>query len=835
MFFETLRQDLRIGVRVLFKEKSFCVLAVAVLAIGICAVTTQYAVVNGVLLRGFSFPNPERLVSVQLVDPATFTPANYNSRQTTADFVDLREQAKSFDAMVGYLGNTTVNLTYRDQPRRLQGGYVPHDFFRVLGVAPVLGRDFLPEDDRPGVNEAVLLSDALWRSDFGGDPGVLGKAVRVNGRAGTIIGVMPPKFSFPTYEQVWIPFNAEYPVRPRNDRNANFISIIGRLKAGVSLEAAEAEVTSLALQFARTYPDTNQAYSRGYVHPLIEIFTGSSLRGLLLLMLGFCCGVLLIACVNVMNMQFARATLRAKELAIRSALGASRGRLIRQMLTESFLLATLGAVIGIALAYHATSYLNAAKQNLTNPLPGWMVFSIDGRVLGFVVGMTMLAALVAGFVPAWLASRADTGLVLKEAGRGNTGRAVGVITRGLVVFQILVTSVLLIWALLQLQSIQRQQNVNFGYDPSAVLGARLGLMQGDYPTPAQRQVFYEKLLRELRATPAFEAAALTSRNRLVLATGGLVEIEGRAYNADRDRATAIYEAVSAGYFDVLGVKLREGREFTDQDTDQRQPVAVVNAAFARIHFGRDAAVGRRFRMVQTNGANPSPWRTIVGVVGDVRMQDPYDQGTGAGFYVPFFATAFGATPAQPVPPAFSTIAIRPSGGQRPETLSTALQGVVNKVDANLPLYYFMTPRTALAGFLAQNNFVAVMFGLFGVVAVVLVSVGLYGIMSFSVNQRRQEFGIRMALGADAGSILGMVFRQGGRQLALGLGLGLGAALVVALLDLGAVQGMLFGISARDPLTFAAVAVLLTAVAFLAMLVPALRATRVDPMVALRAE
>ncbi|WP_438483007.1 ABC transporter permease [Oleiharenicola lentus] len=837
MFFDTLLQDLRIGLRVLIKEKGFCFLAVSVLAIGICAVTTQYAVINGALLRGFSFTGADRLVSVQLVDPTTFTPTSYQSRVTTADFVDLKAQLQSFEAMTGYLGNTTVNLTYQDQPRRLQGGYVPWDFFQMLGVKPAVGRDFTPEDDRPGVNEAVMLSDAFWRSDFGADPAVIGRAVRINGRAGTVVGVMPRSFAFPSYEHVWIPFNAEYPVRPRNDRAANFISIVARLKPGVSMVQAEAEVTSVARQFAENYPDSNRQYTAGYVLPLITTFTGPQLPKLLFTMLAFCAGVLLIACVNVMNMQFARATLRSKELAIRSALGATRWRIIRQMLTESLLLAALGALIGVGMAYYLTDYLNFAKANLTNPLPGWMVFTIDPQVMGFVVLITLLAALLAGFVPAWLASRTTTAQVLKESGRGNTGRAVGVITRGLVVFQILVTSILLIGALLQLQSIRRQQTMDHGYDTRSLLSARLGLMQADYPTPAARHQFYETLLRELRATPAFESAALTSRNRMALATTARIEIEGRSYMSDSDRPLAIYEAISPGYFDVLGVKLREGREFTDADLDQREPVAVVNAAFARVHFGRDNAIGRRFRTIQpTGGVAAGPWRKIVGVAGELRMQGPLDrQSDGTGFYLPFSGTTFGATLAGPAPANFSTIVVRPRGGQRAESLAPAIQTATSRVDANLPLYYFLTPEAAIEGFLTQNRFIAVMFGAFGVVAVLLASVGLYGIMAFSVNQRLQEFGIRMALGATRGGIYRLVFGQGAWQVGLGLAVGLSVSLVFSFLGAAMLQSVLFNISPRDPLTYTAVAGLLILVSLLAMIVPARRATKVDPMVALRAE
>ncbi|HVT73669.1 MAG TPA: ABC transporter permease, partial [Lacunisphaera sp.] len=300
MFLETFFQDLRVGLRVLIKEKSFCALAIFILAVGISAVTTQYAVVNGVLLRAFSFHDPEQLVDVQLADPTNFSPNNFNSRMTTADFADIAAQQKSFSGWTAYLNGSTVNLTYHGQPKRLTGAYVTWDFFKVLGVSPVLGRDFLPEEDRPGVDKAVILSDLLWHRDFGGDPGIIGQAVRVNGTAGTIIGVMPPKFQFPANEELWIPVNTAFPVKPRNDRGINFVSVIARLKPGVTLDQAAAEMSSIGRGFAKAYPDTNKQFTLGLVRPLIAAFTGGPLNGLLYTMLAFCVGVLLIACVNVM-------------------------------------------------------------------------------------------------------------------------------------------------------------------------------------------------------------------------------------------------------------------------------------------------------------------------------------------------------------------------------------------------------------------------------------------------------------------------------------------------------------------------------------------------------
>jgi putative ABC transport system permease protein len=835
MLVQTFIQDLRIGLRVLIKEKSFCALAVFVLAVGICAVTTQFAVVNGVLLRGFSFPHPVELVDLQLVDPTNFSPNNFNSRVTTTDYVDLKAEQKFCSAFVAYLNGSTVNLTYNGVPKRLQGSYITHDFFRGLGVGPALGRDFLPEDDRPGIEKAIILSDALWKSDFGGDPGVIGKPVRVNGRAGTVIGVMPPKFSFPANEQLWIPVNTEFPPKERSDRNIQTVNIIARLKSGVSIEQANAELTALARGFAARFPE-NKQFSLGYVRPLISSFTGQQITVTLYVMLAFCVGVLAIACANVMNMQFARATLRAKELAIRSSLGATRGRLIRQMLTESLVVASLGAAIGTGLSFWTTDWVDSAVRNSPNPPPAWMVFDVDLRVLAVVVLATLVSAVGSGIIPAFLASRASAVEILKESGRGNSSRTVGVVTRGLVVLQILVACILLIASVLMFQSLTRQLRIDYGYDTGGLLSARLGLMEGDYPTNESRVVFFEKLLRELRASPQIDAVALTNRFQMVFSGNGPIEIEGKQYKDDKDRPQANFENVTDGYFATTGQRLLAGRDFTMADNDLKQPVAVVNATFAEKHFGHESPLGRRFRPVGNNGTLFDQWRTIIGVVSDVRMLPPFPtKNDNAGYYTPFNAFVYGD--GKPVINGlqFATILLKVRGETRPETFGAALQHVVNRVDPNLPLYFLATPKSNLASFVNQGQVLVVMFGIFGAVAILLASVGLYGLTSFSVNQRTQEFGIRMALGADSRLILGMVLRQGAWQLGIGLALGLGIAVVVALVFESGLTNFLFQVSPHDPLTYGAVALLLAAVSFLATLVPARRATRVDPMVALRAE
>ncbi|HEY4301696.1 MAG TPA: ABC transporter permease [Candidatus Didemnitutus sp.] len=835
MLVQTFAQDLRIGLRVLIKEKSFCALSIFVLALGICAVTTQFAVVNGVLIRGPSFPHPEQLVDARLVDPKDFSPGNFNSQVTTTDFVDLKARQKSFDGFVAYLNGSTINLTYNGAPLRLAGGYITWDFFRVLGVKPALGRDFLAEEDQPGGSKSIILSDATWKTTFGGDPEVIGRAVRVNGRAGTIVGVMPPHFAFPSTEQLWTPVNTEFPPKARNDRNIQTVNIIGRLRAGVSIAQANTEFSILAKNFAREFPEDKQ-YSMGWVRPLIDSFTGPQLRGLLYMMLAFCVGVLLIACVNVMNMQFARAALRAKELAIRSSLGATRGRLVRQMLTESLLVATLGSIAGIGLSFWATDWVDAAVRNSQNAPPAWMTFTIDGWVLTFVVAVTLAAALISGFVPALLASRANASDVLKESGRGNTGRAVGAVTRSLVALQIFLACVLLLGAVMQVQSIVKQENIDYGYDTGGVLSARLGLMEGDYPTNDSRVTFFEKLIRSLRTEPGIDSVALTNRFQMVFSGNGPIEIDGRQYKDDKDRPVVNFENVTDSYFATTGQHLLEGRDFTLDDNDLKQPVAIVNATFAHKQFGNESPIGRRFRPVGNNGTLFDQWRTIVGVVSDVRMLQPFPtKNDNSGYYTPFNAAVYGD--GKPVINGlqFATILLKTRGGGHPETFAPELQRAVNRVDPNLPLYFVGTPKVNIQGFVGQVRVIAIMFTVFGAVAMFLASVGLYGVTSFSVNQRTQEFGIRMALGADRGLILGLVLRQGIWQLAVGLGLGIGLALLIATVFNAGITGFLFNVNPRDPVTYAGVALLLSVVTLIASFIPARRATRVDPMVALRSE
>ena len=834
MILDSFRQDVRVGLRVLFKDKTFCFLAVLVLGLGIGGATTQFTIVNAIVLRGFSFPHPEQLMSVGLIDPKASDQNNnfgLGNIPTAQDYEDLKATQKSFSMMAGYLNGSTVNVTYKNNPQRYTGGYVTEDFFKIIGVSPVLGRDFTAADNKPGAEKVTILGDEIWQRDFGADPNVVGQSVRINGKSATIIGVMPPNFKFPVSEELWTPLYNEFPPQPRGDlrlgASNNAPAVMGRLKAGVTIDQANAEFITLARHLAEDNPKTNQNLTSASVQPLLNTFTGVQFRQTVWAMLAAVILVLLIACVNVMNMQFGRAALRAKELAIRGALGATQWRLVRQMLTESLVVAVFGAIAGVIIAYWAIDFYVRSINALPFPAPYYWKFTIDGSVLVFTVAITLLATIASGLVPAFLSARGNAAEIMKEGGRGNSSRLVNIITRVLVVGQIALTAALLIAATLEIKSIRNQMKLDYGYDENGIYAARMALMEGAYPSEDSRREFFQRAVRALQANSQFKSAAMSSRFRMTFDSQGQYEVDGQNYLTDRDRPRGNFESVSDNYFTTLGLKILEGRDFTVDDVDSKQPVAIVNASFARKYWGNQSAIGHQVRIF--NPGQPQPWRTIVGVVPDTLMQGPFDQQTeSVGFYMPLL----GASPA----PQFCTILVRPRAGQRADTLGPALSRAVAELDSNLPTYFAGTPGRFHNEILSANRIIATLFTIFGIVAFILSAVGLYGVMSFSVNQRTQEFGIRMALGADAARIFRMVMTQGAWQLAIGLVLGAGGiALLLGVIAAAALKNILFKVNALDPTIYFAVAGLLMLVAAVSCFVPARRATRVDPVAALRYE
>src|SRR5213080_911063 len=539
MILDSFRQDVRVGLRLLFKDKMFCFLAVLVLGLGIGGATTQFTVVNAVVLRGFSFPHPEQLASVGLIDPkASDQNNNFGTGQipTAQDYEDFKAAQKLFSMMAGYLSGSTINLTYKNNPQRYTGGYVTEDLFKIVGVSPALGRDFTAEDNKPGAEKVAILGDEIWRRDFNADPNIVGQSVRINGKAATIIGVMPPNFKFPISEELWTPLYNEFPPQPRGDlrlgASNNAPAVMGRLTPSVTLDQANAEFIALARHLAEDNPKTNQNFTSASVQPLLNAFTGVQFRQQVWGMLAAVILVLLIACVNVMNMQFGRAALRAKELAIRGALGATRWRLVRQMLTESLVVAVFGAISGVIIAYWAIDFYVRSINTLPFPAPYYWKFTIDGSVLVFTVAITLLATIVSGLIPAFLSARGNAAEIMKEGGRGNSSRLVNTITRVLVVGQIALTAALLIAATLQIKSIRNQTKLDYGYDENAIYSARMALMEGAYPNDDARREFFRRAVRALRDNPQFDSAAMSSRFRMTFDAQGQFEVDGQKYMTD---------------------------------------------------------------------------------------------------------------------------------------------------------------------------------------------------------------------------------------------------------------------------------------------------------------
>jgi len=585
----------------------------------------------------------------------------------------------------------------------------------------------------------------------------------------------------------------------------------------VTLHQATTELEVYLRVLAEKYPQTNRRYTEARIEPLLSGFVAQPTRQLLITMFCAVIAVLLIACANVMNMQFSRATVRSRELAIRAALGATRRRLVSQMLVESLLLAGLGGAAGVVLAYWATGLFAGVMGTLPKQaLPSWMLFKIDGRALVFTVGITAVSVILSGLLPALAASRASLLDALSDSARGHTSRFVRRFTGGLVVSQIALTCTLLICSLLLIKSISNQFALNFGFDLDSVVAGRMNF-EAEYRTDDERRAAFRRTLTHLRSNPQFTHAAFTSRRNMMTTETFHGEIEGRTYAGLEDRLESWMEFVSDGYFATLGLSPIAGREFQPGDTGDRRFVLMVNESFARKHFGNESPIGHRLRAREGD-----TWRTIIGVVPDTLMQGPIEQQRdGAGIFVPIEA----------LPLSYLTLVAR--GHEPAGRLVDPLRRELAKIEPNLAIYVLETPKNHLKDALAQSRSVASLFAVFGGVAVVLAAIGLYGVMSFAVSRRTQEFGIRLALGAQRRDIMTMVLSQGVRQLGFGVALGIGLTLVFLQLGGAAVSRFLYAVNRYDPLIYVGVAALLAVAMMTACLVPARRATKVDPMVALR--
>jgi predicted permease len=800
--------ELRFGVRMIAKSRGLAAIAVTAFALGIGLTTITFSIVYGALIKGLPFPQPDRLLHLEESRPEH----GVESRGVSiADFADWRAQQTAFEDLSGFAVGTANLAVAGEKPERYSAAYTTASMFDLVRVGPHIGRGFTSADDAPGALPVTLLSDQLWRNRFGSDPGVIGRVIRVNGAATTIVGVMPPGFRFPLLQDLWVNLRPDPNALPRGDGRE--LEVFGRLKPGLTLAGAAANLAAITRRLGEAYPETNSGVVP-LLKPYTEEFIGREVSAMLYTMLAAVFGVLLIACANVANLLLARTALRAKEMAVRTALGASRARLVTQLLSETVVMAAVGAALGLVIAAVGIRMFNNAMVN-TRP-PFWIDIRLHSPVLLFSLGLALAAGLAAGLVPALQASGSRMYDVLKDESRGGPGFRLGRFSKGLVLAEIVLSCGLLIAAGLMIKSVVKLRNVDFGFPSAQVYTAEIALFESATPDTAARVRFLEDLLPRLGAIPGVHAAAIAST---IPGEGGnfdYVAIEGRAYAADRDYPGIRYSAVSPRFFDIFNARTIQGRVIEASDRLGTVPVAVVNASFARTHFPDGSPIGRRIRFGRSD--SKEPWRTIVGVVPD-RHMDGVENEEPEGLYVPLSQRPH------------ELLSLVATADGNPLRLTAQVAGAVAQLDPDLPVFNIMSHAELVSRRTWYYRVFGTLFMVAGSIALFLAAIGLYGVMAFSVSRRRHEFGVRMALGASAQAILRLVLGQGLRQLVLGIALGLGLGMLLG----RGLQLVLFGVNPSDGQVYAGIVVVLGLTGLVACLVPARRATRIEPLIALRAE
>jgi predicted permease len=825
-------QDVRFAARLLLKERWFAAAAAVALALGIAVNATVFTLVNAVLLRGLPFEDPDAIMSLGSRDTK-----DDDLGVSLADFDDWR-QARSFEGLALW-GNYSFNLSDAGHvPDRFSGAYISANAFTLIRQQPILGRNFRPEDDQPGAPPVLLISHSVWRSRYGGDPAVVGRTVTVNGFLPTIIGVMPEGLQFPNNNDLWVPLIHLPPgVRPL-ERNARDFQAFGRLADDVSLERAIAELTSISTRLAREYPATNKDVS-----PVLMTFNerqnGGPIRLIFLSLMGAVGFVLLIACANVANLLLARSAHRAREMSIRVALGASRARVVRQLLVESVMLAAISGVFGHLLATVGVRLFDQATQDVGRP--SWIQFTMDGTVFFFIAAVSLGTGILFGLAPALHVSKTDVHDVLKEGGRtGVVGVRARRWTSALIVAEMALTLVLLAGAGFMMRSFLALQRLDLGVDPSRLLTAQLGLPDRKYHEPEERVRFFHQLEERLNAGGAAAGASVASN---LPAMGGRTRsliVDGRAAQADAQLPVVTTVSIGARYFEAIGVTLMRGRVLSNDDGLPGRENVVVNQRFVAMHFPGEEAVGRRIGFAPptsdpsanspassaaTAGAAPQPlqtWFTIVGIAPTVRQRNPQAASPDPVVYLPNrFEPALAAT----------VILRTRSALQSPAALAGSMRTELAAIDPDLPLFAIRTMDENIARATWPYTVFGSMFAIFAFIALLLSAVGLYAVTAYSVTQRTQEIGVRMALGAQARQVWWLFMRRMLVLLGVGVSVGLAGAVGVGKL----LESFLVGAGPYDPITLTAIAALLAAVATAACFWPAQRATRLDPVAALRYE
>ncbi len=798
---ETLFTDIRYGVRSLLKRPGFTVIALIALALGIGANTAIFSLVNAVLLRPLPFPEPDSLVWVF----GNVRGGGNRASVTPLDYLDYRERNKTFAEFAAmFSGPVPVNFTGAGEPERLTAAGVTGNYFQALGVQPSLGRTFQLENEKSGQDQVVVLSHALWLRRFGGDPSIVNKTITLDGKSCAVIGVMPRDFSFPQTAELWVPMNFEASPGMKQ-RKAHFLRPIGRLKPGVTLEQAQADTDIVAKQLEAQYPETNTNWNLRLV-PLREQLVGNT-RPTLLILFGAVGFVLLIACANVANLLLVRAASRQKEIALRTALGASRFRIVRQMITESVLLALIGGALGTLLAAWGVDVLVKLSKG---SLPSTALVRIDLTVLGFTVLLSIVTGILFGLAPALRTVKLSLSETLKEGGRGGGEGLHRSRTRSLlVVVETAVAVVLLIGAGLLIKSLIRLQNIDPGFDANNVLTMRVDLPRQKYPTPDKAVSFFQQLEERVGGLAGVETVGLITELPL---SGQLNDmpfwVEGRSQDQVFDYD---FRRVNTNYFRSLRIPLLRGRNFTKQEVSDSAKLVIISEQLASQVFPNEEPLGKRLVMWMNKEAYE-----IVGIVGDLRNAGLEFQPAPI-MYLPTHAN--GGT----------NLVIRTTG--KPLSLAAAVRKEVQAIDPDQPVAAIKTMEDWVDSAVAAPRYRTLLLGLFAAVALLLATTGIFGVMSYSVTQRTHEIGVRMALGAQRRDVLSLVLRQGMTFVLIGVVLGLAGAFALTRV----MASLLFEVTAKDPMTFAIVSALLTLVALVACCIPAWRGTKVDPLVALRYE
>ena len=805
--FADLWQDLCYGARMLRKQPGFSLIAVLTLALGIGANTALFSIVNAVLLRPFPYQAPERLMILR-----ESLSGGVNSTVSYPNFADWRAQNTAFDSIAAVRQNESFNLTGTAEPERLQGQLVSAKFFPTLGIKPLVGRDFLPEEDRLGATPTVILSYGLWQRRFGNDPSVVGQQLTLNSQSYTVVGITPPNFQFGMEAGVSVPIGLQAE-RFRNRGSDPGTRVVARLKPNVSQQQAEADLNLIAARLEQQYPESNKG-RRALVTPLHESFVGN-VRQPLLILLGAVGLVLLIACANVANLLLVRASARQKEMAVRVALGASRATLVRQLLTESLLLAALGATLGIVLAFWCTSLI---ASQLPDGIPRLQEANVDAGVLIFTLAISLLTGLLFGLAPALQASRPNLNEGLKEGERGSSGRRQW-LRSVLVVGEVALTLTLLVGAGLLIQSFWRLLAVDPGFKAQNLL-----TMQVSVNNPDGQQIanFFDRLQENVRNLPGVTSVAVSNGLPFVGVNRPNFVIEGRPRPEPGKEVGGARYTVSPGYFQTMGIELLKGRLFTAQDNRDSQRVIVIDEVLARRHFPNEDPLGKRLKQ-----GSDSPSLEIVGVVRHVEQNGLEGQASNlAQFY-----TNFNQISLEGLPGNVRRINVLVRTEVEPLSLASVVRSQIAALNKDQAVFNVRTMEQAVAQSVATRRFSMLLLTVFAIVGLALASLGIYGLMSYVVAQSTREIGVRMALGAQVSDVLKLVIGQGMMLALVGVALGLVASLALT----RAMKNLLFGVSATDPVTFAALALLLIAVALLACFIPARRATKVDPMIALRSE